>query len=145
MATKEGFTLGGVFFPIESATFSTNGRELILSIDGGESPGLDVEHDWWRLTPRLYADGAPIAVDADAEVVEIATDAGWLGDEPLLALYVHEHEEVTRCRGRLLRDGEAYRLELEGEAEVMGRPFPFVLATALLRESWPTPEPRFLR
>jgi hypothetical protein len=137
--------LGGVHFPVTSATFSTNGRELILSVQCGESISIDVEHNWSYRTPRLYADGAPIPVDADAPSVEIATDAGWLADEPLLALYVYEHEEVTRSRGRLRREGQAYRLELEGEAEVMGVPFPFTLATLLLREPWPISEPRYLR
>ena len=144
MATRDGFTLDGIFFPVTSATFSANGRELFLMIDCGPSPGLDDEHDWSHKTPKLYADSARIAVDAEASVVEIATDSGWLGDDPLLALYLHEHEEVTRCRGRLLRDGDAYRPELEGEAEVMGRRCQFVMATALRREAWPESEPRYL-
>jgi hypothetical protein len=152
MTTSDGLVLDGVRFPVERATFSSNGKEWILSVDCGESPELAAgEHCWKYMTPRLYADGAPIRVDADAPVVEIATDSGWLGDEPLLSLYVHEHEAVTRSRGRLRRDGAAYRLELEGEAEVMGVAYPFTVTTALLREPWPSQcpdpmgEPRFLK
>src|SRR6185436_16871970 len=122
---SDGFVLGGIHFPVTDATFSTDGRELVLSVQCGRSVGIDIEHRWAYMTPRLYADAAPIPVDANAPIVEIVTDTGWLGDEPLLALYVHEHEDVTRARGRLLREGDAYRLELEGEAEVMGVPFPF--------------------
>jgi hypothetical protein len=141
----DGLTLDGIFFPVTGALFQTNGRELFLMIDCGSSPGLREAHDWSHKTPRLYADSAPMAVDADAARSEIATDSGWLGDEPLLTLYLHEHEAVNRCRGWLYRDSDGYRLELEGEAEVMGVSFPFVLATSLQREPWPVEEPRFLR
>jgi hypothetical protein len=145
VSPDDWLTLDGIAFPVTDAFFQTNGRELFLMIECGPSADLPEEHDWSYLSPKFYADSAPIAVDADVDSSEIATDSGWLGDEPLLALYLHEHEEVTRCRGRLRRHANEHQLELEGEAEVMGVSFPFVLATALRREPWPYDEPRFLR
>jgi hypothetical protein len=145
VATNNGLTLGSVFFPVKSAMFQTNGRELFLEVECGRSPGIDMEHGWWGREPRFYADSAPIPVDGDAEVAEIATDSGWRGEDALFALYMHEHEDVTRCRGYLCRVGHGYQLDLEGVAEVMGEPFPFTLTTVIVREPWPDAEPRFLR
>ena len=101
-----------------------------------DAPQRAIEHDWWGREPRFYADSAEIAVNADEEASAISTDSAWKDDEPLFCLYMFEHEGVNFSRGHLQRHGKEYRLELEGEAEVMGAAFKFRLSTAIAREPW---------
>jgi hypothetical protein len=137
-ACRNELVLGGVVFPVRKASFTLGANELSLQVDCAE-PGPAFEaHDWSCREPKLYTQGAVLeSQDPDADLVitgheQLPEDQA--DEESVFALYLWEHEPVTRCQGALRSVPGGHRLELRGTAEVMGETFQFTLSTAITRD-----------
>ncbi len=130
-------TLGDATFPVVQAELSfgrdEQGHGWSFNVACADAD-LPDEHPLWARTPRFYSELAPIDLDPIAPLSnqKLHVAAGWSSREPLLCLYVFEHDEV---RNADLEFGEFQRGEgpftLRATALVMGEPMTLAIDTTL--------------
>jgi hypothetical protein len=131
--------LDGIPFPVLTATFDDRGDGTItFSIQCGASPSLPAAHRLWGVEPRLYADGAELPLIVDGATARLA--AAQL-PERSIALYVYEHEDLASCTASFVTRGELVRIELQGQATIMGRPVTVAVNTEARARSTPEQRP----
>jgi hypothetical protein len=124
--------LDGIPFPVLAATCEDHRDGTIsFSIQCDAAPALDSSHRLWGVKPRLYADGAELPLFLDGATARLT--AARL-PECSIALYVHEHEDLTSCTAVFAMRGDRVNIELRGNATIMGKPVTVaVVADALNR------------
>jgi hypothetical protein len=131
--STDGLVVNGIIFPASKGSFSVEGSTLIAEVQCSDPVNTVLGHPWRTRLPRLYTEEFQIGSQSlflgKIEIIDKELDQA-----PQFALYMFEHEDVVACEGELRREGDGYRLELSGTAEVMGDPFPFTLSAAVAQE-----------